>query len=209
MRGLLLKDLYIARSNVLVSVVGIIVIGFGLAFLMESSTLLVLAPAISTTAVYISITSDAASKWNKAVITMPVSRKQIIGEKYLLYIALALLGMTAAIIPCLILAFLRNDVTWDSLVLYGTLGFSISFMAGSISLICAYLFDPEKTQITFMLSFVAASVITAAIVLITNLFIPVKDHIVLAFSITLVISILLFFLSYRISMKLYSKMDIR
>ncbi|MCX4353319.1 MAG: ABC-2 transporter permease [Lachnospiraceae bacterium] len=47
-----------------------------------------------------SITSDAASKWSKNVITMPVSRSQIIGEKFLFYILLALLGMLTARIPC-------------------------------------------------------------------------------------------------------------
>ena len=74
MKGVLLKDLYIARSNILVTVVSLVVLGFGLSFLLETSALLVLAPVASTTAVFISITSDAASKWNKNVITMPVSR---------------------------------------------------------------------------------------------------------------------------------------
>ena len=73
MKGVLVKDLYIARSNILVTVVSLIVLGFGLSFLLETSALLVLAPAVSTTAAFISITSDAASKWNKNVITMPVS----------------------------------------------------------------------------------------------------------------------------------------
>ena len=36
----------------------------------ETSALLVLAPVAATTAAFISITSDAASKWNKNVITM-------------------------------------------------------------------------------------------------------------------------------------------
>mgnify|MGYP001035118692 FL=1 len=79
MKGVLLKDLYIARSNILVTVVSLVVLGFGLSFLLETSALLVLAPVASTTAVFISITSDAASKWNKHVITMPVSRGQIKG----------------------------------------------------------------------------------------------------------------------------------
>ena len=74
MKGVLLKDLYIAKSNILVTVVSLVVLGFGLSFLLETSALLVLAPVASTTAVFISITSDAASKWNKNVITMPVSR---------------------------------------------------------------------------------------------------------------------------------------
>ncbi len=44
MKGILLKDLHIAKSNILVTVVSLIVLGFGLSFLLETSALLVLAP---------------------------------------------------------------------------------------------------------------------------------------------------------------------
>ena len=44
MKGVLLKDLYIAKSNILVTVVSLVVLGFGLSFLLETSALLVLAP---------------------------------------------------------------------------------------------------------------------------------------------------------------------
>ena len=54
MKGLLLKDLYIAKSNILVTIVCLIVLGFGLSFLLEASALLVLAPPCATTAVNIS-----------------------------------------------------------------------------------------------------------------------------------------------------------
>ena len=74
MKGLLLKDLYIAKSNILVTIVCLIVLGFGLSVLLEASALLVLAPPCAAIAVFISITSDANSKWSKNVITMPVSR---------------------------------------------------------------------------------------------------------------------------------------
>ena len=49
MKGILLKDLYIAKSNILVTVISLIVLGFGLSFLLETSALLVLAPVVSTT----------------------------------------------------------------------------------------------------------------------------------------------------------------
>ena len=103
MEGVLLKDLYIAKSNVLVTVVSLVVLGFGLLFFLETSAWLVLAP---------------------------VSRGQIIGEKFVFYIRLA----------------------------------------GGISLPCAYLFDPEKSQTVFMVSFMASSGIIVGLVLLTNLF---------------------------------------
>lgn len=208
MIGVLVKDLYIARSNILVTIVSLVVLGLGLSFLLETSALLVLAPVAATTAAFISITSDAASKWNKNVITMPVSRNQIIGEKFLFYILLAVLGMLIALIPCVVLACFGMDITLYSLLLYGSIGMSATLLAGGISLPCAYLFDPEKSQIVFMMSFMASTGIITGIVLLINLVFPVKDHILLAFNIVLIISVIWFFISYRITVKVYRKRDI-
>lgn len=208
MKGVLVKDLYIARSNILVTIVSLVVLGFGLSFLLEISALLVLAPVAATTAAFISITSDAASKWNKNVITMPVSRNQIIGEKFLFYILLAVLGLFTALIPCVVLACFGTDITLHSLLLYGSIGISATLLAGGISLPCAYLFDPEKSQIVFMMSFMASTGIITGLVLLINLVFPVKENILLAFHIVLIISVIWFFISYRIAAKVYRKRDI-
>ena len=208
MKGVLVKDLYIARSNILITIVSLVVLGFGLSFLLETSALLVLAPVAATTAAFISITSDAASKWNKNVITMPVSRNQIIGEKFLFYILLAVLGMLTALVPCAVLACFSMDITLHSLLLYGSIGMSATLLAGGISLPCAYLFDPEKSQIVFMMSFMASTGIITGLVLLINLVFPVKENILLAFHIVLIISVIWFFISYRIAVKVYQKRDI-
>lgn len=208
MKGVLVKDLYIARSNILVTIVSLVVLGFGLSFLLETSALLVLAPVAATTAAFISITSDAASKWNKNVITMPVSRNQIIGEKFLFYILLAVLGMLTALVPCTALACFGMDITLHSLLLYGSIGMSATLLAGGISLPCAYLFDPEKSQIVFMMSFMASTGIITGLVLLINLVFTVKKNILLAFQIVLIISVIWFFISYRIAVKVYQKQDI-
>ena len=208
MKGVLVKDLYIARSNIFVTIVSLVVLGFGLAFLLEISALLVLAPAAATTAAFISITSDAASGWNKNVITMPVPRNQIIGEKFLFYILLAVLGTLAALVPCAVIACFGMKITLYSLLLYGTIGMSICLLAGGISLPCAYLFDPEKSQIVFMMSFMAGAGIITGLVLLINLVFPVKENILLAFHIVLIISVIWFFISYRIAVKVYQKRDI-
>ncbi len=208
MKGVLVKDLYIARSNILVTIVSLVVLGFGLSFLLETSALLVLAPVAATTAAFISITSDAASKWNKNVITMPVSRSQIIGEKFLFYILLAVLGLLTALIPCVVLACFGTDITLHSLLLYGSIGISATLLAGGISLPCAYLFDPEKSQIVFMMSFMASTGIITGLVLLINLVFPVKENILPVFGIVLIISVIWFFISYRVAVKIYQKRDI-
>ena len=208
MKGILLKDLYIAKSNILVTIISLIVLGFGLSFLLETSALLILAPVASTTAVFISITSDAGSKWNKNVIAMPVSRKQIISEKFIFYIFLAVVGLITALIPCIVLMLVGMAITAHSLCLYAAIGMSATLLAGGISLPCAYLFDPEKSQIVFMMSFMASTGIIVGLVLLTNLFIPVKNNILLAFHIVLAISVGWFFISYRVAAVVYQNRDI-
>lgn len=139
---------------------------------------------------------------------MPVSRNRIIGEKFVLYILLALLGMLTALIPCLLLALFGADITPGSLWLYGSVGMGSTLLAGGISLPCAYLFDPEKSQIVFMMSFMASTGIITGLVLLINLFFPVKGNILLAFNIVLIISAVWFFVSYRIAARVYRNRDI-
>ena len=195
MKGLLLKDLYIAKSNILVTIVCLIVLGFGLSALLEVSALLVLAPPCATTAVFISI-------------TMPVARSQVIGEKFILYIILSVLGIIAALIPCGILAIFGTEISVSSLCLYGSIGISATLLAGSISLPCAYFFDPDKSQIVFIMSFLASTGIITALVLFVNLIVPIKDNILLPFNIVLIIAVIIFFISHKIAVMAYQKKDI-
>lgn len=208
MKGILLKDLYIAQSGIVVTLTSLFVLAFGLSFLLDASSILMLAPAISTVAVYMSITNDASSKWNKNVITMPVSRDQIIGMKYILYILLSGIGIIVVLVSLGILSLLGVTITLYSLLFNSAIGISVALLAGGISLPCVYFFDPEKSQIVYMIAFVASTGIITALVLLINLFIPVKDNTLLAFYIVLANSFVWFAVSYKIATAAYRKQDI-
>lgn len=208
MKGVLLKDLYIAKSGIVITLVCLFVLAFGFSFLLDVSSVLMLAPAISTIAIYNSITSDASSKWNKNVITMPVSRDQIIGTKYILYILLSAAGIIVVLAALGILSLLGAAVTVYALLFNTSIGVSAALLAGGISLPCVYFFDPEKSQIVFLVSFIASTGIITALVLLINLFMPVKDNTLLAFYIVLAISFAWFVVSYKIAAVVYRKRDI-
>lgn len=207
MKGVLLKDLYIAKSGIVIALVCLFVLAFGFSFLLDVSSVLMLAPAISTIAVYNSITSDASSKWNKNVITMPVSRDQIIGTKYILYILLSAAGIIVVLAALGILSMLGAAVTVYALLFNTSIGVSAALLAGGISLPCVYFFDPEKSQIVFLISFIASSWIITSLVLLINLFMPVKDNTLLAFYIVLAISFAWFVVSYKIAAVLYEPLQ--
>ena len=139
---------------------------------------------------------------------MPVARSQVIGEKFILYIILSVLGIIAALIPCGILAIFGTEISVSSLCLYGSIGISATLLAGSISLPCAYFFDPDKSQIVFIMSFLASTGIITALVLFVNLIVPIKDNILLSFNIVLIIAVIIFFISHKIAVMAYQKKDI-
>lgn len=208
MKGILMKDLYIAKSNIFVAVLSLIAIGLGLSALLEPSAMLTLGPAVTTVTVFLSIVSDSSSKWSKNVIAMPVSRRQIVGEKFLFYVLLAALGLLASLLCCGALALFDVAVTSDALLLYGVIGGTASLFAGSFSLPYAFLFDPEKAEIFFIVSYLASTGIITALILFLNLFFPVKDHTILAFTLVFVLSALFYFGAYRAAARLYQTRDV-
>lgn len=208
MKGVLLKDLYIAKSGIIVTLTSLFVLTFGLSFLFDVSSILMLAPAVSTVAVYISITNDASSKWNKNVVTMPVAREQIIRTKYILYILLSVVGIITVLVSLGVLSLVGITVTLYSILFNAAIGISVALLAGGISLPCVYFFDAEKSQIVYMIAFVASTGIIAALVLLINFFIPVRNNILLVFYIILAISFVLFAVSYIIATYAYRKKDI-
>ena len=68
MKGVLLKDLYIAGSNVVVTVIMLTVLGFGLSFLMEPSAILILAPGITTIPAFDCYLYYSWVIWGKGII---------------------------------------------------------------------------------------------------------------------------------------------
>ena len=67
---------------------------------------------------------------------------------------------------------------------------------------------PLSGQIAFMMSFMAGVGIITGLVFLINLVFPVKGNILLVFNIVLIISVIWFFISYRIAVKVYQKRDI-
>ena len=139
---------------------------------------------------------------------MHVSRDQIIGAKYILYLLLSAIGIIVVLASLGIMSLLGMTITLYSLLFNAAIGISAALFAGGISLPCVYFFDAEKSQIVYMIAFVASTGIITALVLLINLFIPVKDNILLAFYIVLAISFVCFAVSYKIATAVYRKQDI-
>lgn len=201
MKGLLLKDFYIIRDNLLVITITFIAVSSGMAFLVSPWVLIVIASTILSNLAASTITSDNTSQWSKFAVTLPVRKQQVISSKYVLYLLLCLCGIVVGIVISSGLAIIRQEFEMESIFLYFCVGLIVSLVSGSVMIPCNFIFREEKSVLSMILSYIATSVLLVAYILIANSFIDVKGNILLIFGIGSIIGILIYLLSWIVAQR--------
>lgn len=210
MIGLLLKDLYTLRQ-------------YGKTFLFMLFFFAVISAGLDNPATFfegffilmsmmITITSfsyDAVAKWDRYALSLPVSRRDVVAEKYLLSILLCFGSMVISfLISLIILKFspVAGFGIKDHLIATGGIICAALFFAG-ILLPLTFQFGVEKSRI-FLIAIFAAP--TAAVIALSKAGIPMPSEASLyAFAKILSILIILFYLlSYVLSVKIYRSKEI-
>lgn len=155
MKGLFLKDLY-ATAALKKTYLLFIAMVFGFAFFLDFDP----AAVASMNAMYlimISVTTcfnyDEAYKWDAYGIALPVSRRQIVGARYLFGISSAVLATVISLIMSAIVSLVRN--TGESWLLST---FSATFIILVLSMVIfsviypiAFRFGAEKSRYAMVL----------------------------------------------------------
>lgn len=150
MKGLILKDFYtMARyGKTLLALIGFYVV---LAFLGQPasfvSTMLVF---LCTMLVISSFSYDEYGKWNKYCLSLPVSRRQIVGGKYLFALIMLVIGLALGLLGGYLLS-LTQDISFAEDVLPSCLGGAVAalFML-AVLLPLMYRFGVEKGRILML-----------------------------------------------------------
>lgn len=93
MNGLIKKDFYLIMKEIPVLFFVIVGAGGALANLTSPLIFIIAAAVIFSTATLATIQNDKATSWNKFSITLPVSKQQIVIEKYVVYALLVIFGI--------------------------------------------------------------------------------------------------------------------
>ncbi len=210
MIGLLLKDIYTMRQYVktlLFMLVFFAVISAGLdnpATFFEGFIIL-----MSMMLTISSFSYDDLAKWDRYALTLPVSRKEIVAGKYLLSIVLC---VAATVISFLISAIILTVKPVEGFglteQLFATAAIvSIAFFFTGILLPLTFKFGVEKSRILMFVIFAAPS---AAVIALDKLGIPMPTEASLMSFLKLLplIVILLYYLSYRLSVRVFSKKEL-
>jgi hypothetical protein len=208
--GLLMKDFYSLRQYAKTMI--FMLVFFALISSVLTNPVTFYVGFIVFMCIMMSITSfsyDALAKWDRYALTMPVSRKDVVAEKYLLSIILCLGGAVIAFLLSLLLLYFKPVDNFPlSEHLYGTLAIvCIAFFFTGILLPLTFRFGVEKSRIFLIAVYAAPS---AALIALGKAGVKMPSEAALMAFVKLLpfLMILFYFLSYLISVRIYTRKEI-
>lgn len=205
MKGLLLNDWFIIWKQCWMQILCIIIFGL-LSILGDNQNFLLFVVLYSALLPQTVMAYNEKNKWDKMALTMPVSRDQVVGERYLM----SFLLVTAAFIICIVFSFIKTlivggniNVVLQFVLLMG----GMTLIINSIYLPVIFRFGMERARLCVI---IIAGVIGGLVYMISSGeasgLINIAESIMNANIILyLTICLLIYILSMLVSMGIYSK----
>lgn len=206
MKGLILKDILNFKNQQGKTFLLLIAIYFIIALQMHSSSFFAGVWMIIGVSLPISsIAYDEKAKWDKYALTMPVTRKDIVTEKYLLA---ALCVVTGNIISLPIIAVIDKRLDMESLLVCGLM-IGIGFLFNAVILPFVFRFGSENAR-TIMIIVIAIPFLAAYLLSKLNLDIAgILEQNAKMIGMTAVVSVVVIYVvSYVISVLIMERKEI-
>ena len=221
-KGLLKKDLY----NLATYKVSLIIIILFCGIAIIGTDAVNIAPAIICGIIgMISLSTfsyDEMSKSNKYILTLPVNKKELVIEKYILAIGATILGGILGMILTVIVVNVMNYFRTENIInldyyslIIATIGgiFGISFLQ-AVQIPSMYKWGAEKGRIQmFILVLIIIAILGGSYFLLnkTNINIEMEmiNNIITKFGVYILIisTILMYFISYKVAYKIYKNKE--
>ena len=198
MKGLLLKDFYVIRSGLLILLLTFVFVGAGMSFVISPWVLVVIFTVTLSFQSAVTVQTDKSSQWDRFSVTLPVSRKQTIASKYIMYLLLSLAGLATGTVISVVCAWFQQGFDADSLLQYSSLAIIVSLLPGSISIPCSFLLDEEKSMVGMILAYMITSGIIVAVILVFSKYMNLQENVGMVIGILAVISVVLYVISWLV-----------
>ncbi len=166
MKGLLRKDFYVVRKNLLLMGLMFAIVGSFIAAITSPWILAILGAVMLGSLSVSTIISDKSAQWDRFSASLPVAGRTVVSSKYLLYgllsLAGLLLGTVLAALLCLVLRSWDTELLWFQI----SVGITVSLLSGSISIPCGLRFAEEQATVAMMLSYAVTSAVFVGIVVV-------------------------------------------
>lgn len=206
MKGLLLKDFFVLKKVLHSLTLLMLMCAFYAALGVDYSIFSTIIGIISVLYISNTFSYDYYCKWDGYCDSMPVSRKTMVREKYLLGLILLAVATIASSLLILVYTLLKNEVSEFSSI-FGTVIASVLML--SVLLPMLYKFGVEKARIYFMIimfSVYAVFILLLKSKLIFFDFVYEGSETMMISAVTL-IAFGLLFISYKISCGIMAKKE--
>ena len=207
MKGLLIKDLLnLKKQGKTVLAILAFYIVFALttknaSFLTAMFTLLLSMMSIS------SFSYDEMAKWNKFAASLPLTRRDIVGSKYLLAFLLSFAGLATSMLLSMGSSFVVEGTSLTELLLTSYCSFLIAMLMQIVMLPLLFQYGAEKSR-TMLMGVVAVPMVLVFILSKLGMQMPGEDVFFLLLKLAVPILIVLFAISYRISCAIYQRKEL-
>lgn len=211
MVGLLLKDILNLKKYVKqIGITMILFIIFGIN-MKNPPYIIGMMTIMSSMMVITSMAYDEQAKWDKYALTMPILKKDIVLSKYLLLLVSTLIGAVVSfIVAFLMIAYLDMGTVKEALIVSGVI-ILVAIAAYSLLIPIIYKVGVEKARLMMFIVFgIPSLIIVGASKFIEkyNLPAPSKVQIKMLGYASPFIVLIIFIVSYYISVSIYSKKDL-
>ncbi len=201
MKGLIKKDLYFLENSLKMLIIAMIVIGIGVSFLISTEIFIIIFPIVLGSVILVTIPKEKNTKWDKFIAMTPLSKDTLLNSKYILYLAMIIVGMLIGVVVTLLsYVFIKNMSLTN---LYSSIGLSVSMslLSGGIAIPINFLWSEERAIIGQISSYSLIALFLVAILYGINFFISVKDNLQTIMLVLGIISIGFFIISWEVGRK--------
>lgn len=207
MKGLLLKDILMLKSYA--RTLGVLIV-FYLVFGIAWDNVYFFAGMCGIFCVMMVMSSfsyDNYAKWDQYGASLPVTRSDMVGAKYLL--ALVMTGLGAAVTGLMYLVFMlvrKGDPSTLLPIVFGTTAAGMFLV--SVLLPCIYKFGAEKARLVLMIAGVAIALIISLGAWLLPQDIDFRTVKVVLLVVLPIAQVLVFYLSYQLSCRIYRRKEL-
>lgn len=205
MKGLLLKELYVSIDQFKSALIFVIIFSF-ISLLSDNISFFTIYPSLICVMLPINLLSfDEKDKWCMYSAALPITKAQYVSAKYIpgLVVNISVFILTASVQAIKMVWF--TSFSFDNFMFFCACIVALSFISQALILPLALKFGSEKERILYTLVFVFIVVISVFFIVSSEFnFVSI---IVAESIIIMLISIALYALSWRVSIKLYEKRE--
>lgn len=140
---------------------------------------------------------------------MPITRKQVIGARYISFILYGLVGVITTVVSISVFYFFQTNLNFERIIFSLSFGIVLLFMVPALMHPLLLLFGADKSETVLTISIGAATVWFVGAFMLFNWVMPGLENLDFIFrGVIIIISGIFFALSSMISMQVYQKKEL-